>query len=317
MSKKPRNAPVPAALPADAPKISVVGKIFRGLGYAVSGVGTILKSLGCLGLLLFISIIIAALGTAFYNWAGAELGRIGAPHPAVASSGMPVRPAAYTPVVDAAGILTTSEQRALSTKLQDFEHASTTQLVVVTVPSLNGAELEDYAQQLYRGWGIGQRRSNNGLLVLVAMQEHGLRIQTGYGLEGAIPDATCEQLIANVLKPAFRDQQYYDGLDAVTTQLIQLARGETASFKPPAHNSSSLVLLWSLALLVMGLLLTLLFRTLSIETLWRWTELAGTRIGAGSSGSPGSSDGDSSSSSSSSDSWGGGDSGGGGASGSW
>ncbi|AMR28145.1 hypothetical protein A0257_14315 [Hymenobacter psoromatis] len=317
MSKKPRNTPIPTALPADGPKISVVGKIFRSLGYLVSVVGKILKSLGCLGLLLFISIIIAALGTTLWNWAGTELGRLGAPHPAVASSGMPVRPAAYTPVVDAAGILTTSEQRALSTKLRDFEHATTTQLVVVTVPSLNGAELEDYAQQLYHSWGIGQRRSNNGLLVLVAMQEHGLRIQTGYGLEGAIPDATCEQLITNVLKPAFRDQQYYAGLDAVTTQLIQLAQGETASFKPPAAPGFPWSL-WSLALLIMGLLLTLLFRTLGIETLWRWTELAGTRISIGSSGSSGSSfDDDSGSSSSSGDSWGGGDSGGGGASGSW
>ena len=313
MSKKPRSSPIPADLLADEPRISGVGKIFRGLGYLGSGVGKIFKSLGCLGLLLFVSIIIAALGTALWNWAGAGLGRLGAPHPAVASSGMPVRPATYTPVVDAAGILTTNELRALSTKLQDFEHASTTQLVVVTVPSLNGAELDDYAQQLYHSWGIGQRRSNNGLLVLVAMQEHGLRIQTGYGLEGAIPDATCEQLITNVLEPAFKNQQYYAGLDAVTTQLIQLAQGETASFKPPASPGFPWGL-WSLALLIMGLLLTLLFRTLGIETLWRWTELAGTRFGS-SSGS--SLDNDSSSSSSSGDSWGGGDSGGGGASGSW
>ena len=314
MSKKPRNTSIPADLPAGEPRISGVGKFFKGLGYLVSGVGKIFKSLGCLGLLLFVSIIIAALGTALWNWAGAELGHLGAPHPAVVSSGMPVRPAAYTPVVDAAGILTTSEQRALSTKLRDFEHASTTQLVVVTVPSLNGAELEDYAQQLYHSWGIGQRRSNNGLLVLVAMQEHGLRIQTGYGLEGAIPDATSEQLITSVLTPAFKNQQYYAGLDAVTTQLIQLAQGETASFKPPASSGFPWSL-WSLALLIMGLLLTPLFRKFGIEALWRWTELAGTRIRIGSSGS--SFNDDSGSSSSSNDSWGGGDSGGGGASGSW
>ena len=316
MDKKPRSRSVPAALPAAAPPPSAAGKIVSSIASLGSGVGKILKSLGCLGLLLFVSLIIAALGTTFWNWAGTGLGRLGAPHPAVTRSGVPARPAAYTPVVDAAGLLTTDEQHALSTKLQDFAHASTTQLVVVTVPSLNGAELDDYAQQLYRNWGIGQRQTNNGLLMLVAVQEHGLRIQTGYGLEGAIPDATCERLITEVLTPAFKNQQYYAGLDAVTTQLIRLAQGETASFKPPAPNSRGLVRLWSLALLVWGLLLTLLSRTLGIETLWRWTELAGgTRIGAGASGS--SLDDDSGSASSSGDAWGGGDSGGGGASGSW
>ncbi|WP_223652825.1 TPM domain-containing protein [Hymenobacter psoromatis] len=297
MSKKPRNSPIPAALPTDEPSISMVGKIFR--------------SLGCLGILLIASVFIAIFSTLLWNWASAGLAHLGAPHPAATSSGMPVRPAVYTPVVDAAGILTTNELRALSTKLQEFEHASTTQLVVVTVPSLNGNELADYAQQLYHSWGIGQRHNNNGLLVLVAMQEHGLRIQTGYGLEGAIPDATCERLITNVLEPAFKNQQYYDGLDAVTTQLIQLAQGETASFAPPADTTLS----WGLVLLIMGLLLALLFRALGSEALWGWTALAGTGVGFSSSGS--SSDSDSSSSSSSGDSWGGGDSGGGGASGSW
>ncbi|MDJ0364419.1 TPM domain-containing protein [Hymenobacter sp. H14-R3] len=290
---------------------------------SMSLAGKFFSSMGCLGGLFIGCLMLSALGLSLWQGASQWLGHLRAP---VASHGMPPRPAVYTPVSDGAGLLSTQDAAALGAKLQAFEHSSTTQLVVVTVPTLDGSDIADYAQKLYGNWGIGQRKNHNGLLVLVAAQEHEMRIQTGYGLEGAVPDAIAKRLITGVLTPAFKQEQYYAGLDALADQLIRLAQGETASFEPPAADERGPSLLLCVSMLMAGLLTWLLMER-GTRGLWAWA--IGIGAGAtyesdshsGSSSSDSSSNSwsssDSSSDSSSSDSWGGGDSGGGGASGSW
>lgn len=290
-------------------------------------------SVGCLLSLVFCSAVLCVLGFAGWNQTAGWRRSFTAHAPATAT-GLPPRPATYTPVNDGAGLLTSAEADSLGGRLRGFAHATSTQVVIVTVPSLNGYEIADFAQRLYHDWGIGQRGNNNGLLVLVARQEHQMRIQPGYGLEGAIPDAIAKRLITNVLTPAFQAKRYYAGLDALATQLMQLAQGETASFLPPEPNTDLAQLIpyleWVAAVSLL-LLLLVLFRYGS-RGLWRWVTYAQVVRSTGgkrsaSRGSSWSSSSDSSSSSSSSsggndsssssDSWGGGDSGGGGASGSW
>ena len=119
-----------------------------------------------------------------------------------------------------------AEVEALEQKLSAYNDSTSSQIAVVTVSSLDGDEIADYAQKLYESWGIGRKGKNNGILVLVAQQEHAARIQTGYGLEGAVPDALAKRIISNVLVPAFRQNQFYAGLDRATDQLIALAKGE-------------------------------------------------------------------------------------------
>jgi uncharacterized protein len=144
---------------------------------------------------------------------------------AVAQS-IPPRPNPPRLVNDLAGLMQAGEADELERKLVAYNDSTSSQIAVVTVPTLDGDDIADYAQQLYEKWGIGQKGTNNGILVLVAQQEHTARIQTGYGLEGAVPDALAKRIISNTLVPAFRQNQYYAGLDRATDQLIALAKGE-------------------------------------------------------------------------------------------
>ena len=138
----------------------------------------------------------------------------------------PPRPNPPRLVNDLAGLMQPAEAAALEQKLVAYNDSTSSQIAVVTVPSLDGDEIANYAQRLYEAWGIGQKGKNNGILVLVAKEERQARIQTGYGLEGAVPDALAKRIISNTLVPAFRQNQYYAGLDRATDQLIALARGE-------------------------------------------------------------------------------------------
>ncbi|TDN40098.1 methanol dehydrogenase [Hymenobacter sp. UV11] len=139
---------------------------------------------------------------------------------------VPPRPDPPRLVNDLAGLMQPQEVAALEQKLVAYNDSTSSQIAVVTVPTLDGNDIADYAQKLYEGWGIGRKGKDNGILVLVAAQEHVARIQTGYGLEGAVPDALAKRIISNTLVPAFKQNQYYAGLDRATDQLIALAKGE-------------------------------------------------------------------------------------------
>ncbi len=145
---------------------------------------------------------------------------------AASAQGLPPRPNPPRLVNDLAHLMQPAEADALEQKLVSYNDSTSSQIAVVTVSTLDGDEIADYAQKLYESWGIGRKGKNNGILILVAQQEHTARIQTGYGLEGAVPDALAKRIISNVLVPAFRQNQYYAGLDRATDQLIALAKGE-------------------------------------------------------------------------------------------
>ena len=144
----------------------------------------------------------------------------------VPAQNLPARPNPPRLVNDLAGLLQPAEAEALERKLVTYDDSTSSQIAVVTVPTLDGNDIADYAQKLYENWGIGRKGKNNGILILVAQQEHRARIQTGYGLEGAVPDAIAKRIISNTLVPAFKQNQYYAGLDRATDQLIALAKGE-------------------------------------------------------------------------------------------
>ena len=285
----------------------------------MSAVGKIFASFGCLLVVLFLSLFVGLLSLSIWQMVSAGLATLGT-KPIETVAGMPPRPVAYTPVVDAANLLTSDEAAQLNAKLAAFYHTSGTQFVVVTIESLQGGEIADEAQKLYQNWGIGQRQNNNGVLLLIAKVDHKIRIQTGYGLEGAIPDILAKRIITNVLTPAFREKRYYEGIDAATSQLIHLAQGETASFEPVPHRSNHRVLYWVFGVAV--LFIGLIIRKWGIRGLWSWALLwkgassGGYRSSSSNSQTSGWSSSSSDSSSSSSDSWGGGSSGGG-SSGDW
>ena len=126
-------------------------------------------------------------------------------------------------VVDQAGLLDPETEQALTEKLAALEAATSDQLVVVTVSSLQGQELEDYGYQLGRAWGIGQKENDNGALLIVAPNERKVRVEVGYGLEPILTDAFSSQVIRDDILPSFRDGDYktgvVKGVDALIAQL--------------------------------------------------------------------------------------------------
>jgi len=129
-------------------------------------------------------------------------------------------------VTDLAGVLSPEQKQALENKLVALDDSSSNQIAVVILPTLDGNPIEEYATKLFRTWGIGNKKTNNGILLLIAIQDKKIRIETGYGLEGAIPDITANSIIDNDIKPAFRQQAYYEGIDKATDDIAKAAVGE-------------------------------------------------------------------------------------------
>ncbi len=136
------------------------------------------------------------------------------------------RPANATLVTDNAHVLSNEQAHALESRLVALDDSTSNQIAIVTIPTLNGYDVADYANKLLREWGIGSKKKNNGILILVAVQDHKVRIETGYGLEGAIPDVTANSIIANDITPNFKAGNYYQGLDLAVTSLGKAAAGE-------------------------------------------------------------------------------------------
>lgn len=129
-------------------------------------------------------------------------------------------------VNDYVGIMNTSEIAQLESKLVQFYDSTSTQIAIVVESSLDGEDDYDRAMSIASSWGIGQKDKNNGILIYVAIQNRKIRILTGYGVEGFLTDAMSKRIIEQIIKPAFRSQQYYLGFDEAITRMIQLHSGE-------------------------------------------------------------------------------------------
>jgi uncharacterized protein len=115
-------------------------------------------------------------------------------------------------IVDQADILSPAAKAALEPKLADLEERSGIQLVVATVSSLEGQEIEPYANELFRTWRLGEAERNNGVLLLVAPNERRVRIEVGYGLEGTLTDARSKIIITNAIAPRFKAGDFSGGV---------------------------------------------------------------------------------------------------------
>jgi len=136
------------------------------------------------------------------------------------------KPNPATLVTDVAGALTPEQKQALEKKLVAIDDSSSNQIVVVIIPTLDGYPKEEYANKLFRAWGIGDKKKNNGVLLLIAINDRQIWIEVGYGLEGAIPDITALNIIDNDIKPAFKAGNYYEGIDQATDNIAKAAVGE-------------------------------------------------------------------------------------------
>jgi uncharacterized protein len=140
----------------------------------------------------------------------------------------PTFPALTGRVVDDANILSSGTKADLIQKLAALESKTSRQLVVVTLPSLQGYEISDYGYQLGRAWGIGQKSLNNGILFIVAPKEHKTRIEVGYGLEPIVTDAFSSVVIQTQVLPKFRSGDFNGGVAAGADALIEQLSLETS-----------------------------------------------------------------------------------------
>src|SRR4029077_15640246 len=135
-------------------------------------------------------------------------------------------------VVDQANVINAQSRGALETKLKELEDKSSIQLVVATVKSLQGSDIETYANGLFRFWKLGQAQKNNGVLLLVAPAEHKVRIEVGYGLEGTLTDALSSVIIASAIIPRFKAGDFSGGIERGVDGIISVLSGDTTDWQP-------------------------------------------------------------------------------------
>ena len=229
-------------------------------------------------------------------------------------------------VVDNANLLDPAQEQSLTAKLKAIEDESGRQVVVATLPDLQGYDIADYGYQLGRHWGIGQKEANNGALLIVAPNDRKVRIEVGYGLEGILTDAMSSLIIQNAIIPRFKENDYPGGIRAGVEEIGKLlalppdeakAQALAAEQRAKEHRSSGngFMLFFWLAILLFFILPMMLGRAFGGRRYRRgrspvviWGPGLGGGWGGGSGGSGWGGGGFSG---------GGGSFGGGGASGSW
>lgn len=129
-------------------------------------------------------------------------------------------------VTDQTGSLSAEQSGALEQKLATFEQAKGSQIAVLIVPSTEPEAIEQYALRVAEQWKLGRKGVDDGALLLIAKNDRALRIEVGYGLEGALPDAIAKRIIAETITPYFQQGDFYGGIDAGTSQMIKVIEGE-------------------------------------------------------------------------------------------
>ena len=149
-------------------------------------------------------------------------------------------PALDAPVVDTTGTLSAADVSRLQAQALDLQRRKGSQLQILIVPTTAPESIEQYAQRVFDQWKLGRQGVDDGVLLLVAKDDHQARIQTGYGLEGAIPDITAGRVIQEYLVPKFRAGDFAGGLDDATAQLVRLIDGEAlpAPMAPSASGGN-------------------------------------------------------------------------------
>ncbi len=129
-------------------------------------------------------------------------------------------------VTDLTGTLSAAESSALETKLAAFEADKGSQLAVLIVPSTQPETIEQYGIRVGEQWKLGRKGVDDGAILIVAKDDRRLRIEVGYGLEGALNDATTKRIISETITPHFKQGRFYEGIDAGVDQILKVVRGE-------------------------------------------------------------------------------------------
>ena len=160
-------------------------------------------------------------------------------HAAVPSDALLARLKPQGRVSDFAEILSARARDALDGLLGGLERRTTAQVAIVTIQSLDGGQVDDFAHKLFQRWGVGQKGKNNGVLLLVAVRDRKARIEVGYGLEPVLPDVLAGRILREDLFPAFREERYADGLLGAARRIATIIEGGEPAAKQPGDSSQA------------------------------------------------------------------------------
>ncbi|MBC8053980.1 MAG: TPM domain-containing protein [Sphingobacteriaceae bacterium] len=151
----------------------------------------------------------------------------------------PAKPNPPRLVNDFTNTLSQDEINHLERKLVAFNDSTSIQIAIVLMQSIGVYEVDSYTAQLAEKWGVGEKGKNNGIVILAALKDRKLSIQTGYGLEGALPDGAAANIRLNEINPRFREGDYFGGLDKATDAIIAYTKGEYKNDKPKSQSKKS------------------------------------------------------------------------------
>jgi uncharacterized protein len=169
----------------------------------------------------------------------------------------PGKPTGY--VNDFARVLSPDTVQSLTSELSSFQETTSNEIAVVTISSLGGDYIEHYASQLFEEWGIGKKEKDNGILLLIAVEDHKLRIEVGYGLEGALPDSVAKRILETEMTPKLKARDYDGAVTVAVTAIEQAVKGEYT----PARGTSS----GFLDMPVEGIVTSLFFLLVVLQTI--------------------------------------------------
>lgn len=155
-------------------------------------------------------------------------------------------------VTDLTGTLDLNQREAVELKLRDFERRKGSQIAVLIVPTTQPEALEQYALRVAESWRLGRKGADDGVLFLVAKDDRAMRIEVGYGLEGAIPDAVAKRIITEIVVPYFTRGDFYGGVEAAVDHLIRLIEGEPLPPPPQERGSGETGIEGLLPALIVG-----------------------------------------------------------------
>jgi uncharacterized protein len=154
-------------------------------------------------------------------------------------------------VTDYAGILSADQIQALEDKLVNLDNNTSTQIAVVIVPNLGGNDISDFNVKLLRAWGVGGKKNNNGVVLLISKDDRKLNIATGYGVEGALPDVTAKHIIDDDIVPSFKNNDYYRGIDNGINSIISAVKGEYNVKRDRSSGGGGSMLFFIIILLIL------------------------------------------------------------------
>lgn len=165
------------------------------------------------------------------------------------------RPNPPQAVNDFANMLEPFQRDALEQKLRAYNDSTSSAIVIITVPNLNGYDISQVSLKYLRDWGVGVKDKNNGVVILVAKEDRRVKIETGYGMEGVLPDITAKHIIDEEMTPSFKAGNYYEGLDKAVDAIIKAAAGEYKA-EPKDDNGHDG---FGVAILIIFLIVMILF----------------------------------------------------------